>query len=89
MMALDGATPTVTPRNDYITKTRLGPAILNILQNESLFLLLIPIYMPEIIEIGPVIIKLLPNNNQYFTIQSRLHTTFSKLAVFTVTPPSR
>jgi len=42
-----------------------------------------------IIEIGPVIKKLLPNNNQNFAIHSRLHTTRSKSAVFTNTPPSR
>jgi len=31
----------------------------------------------------------LTHNNQHFAIQSRLHTTFRKSAVFTNTPPSR
>jgi len=30
------------------------------------------------IEIGPVVKKLKPNNNQYFAIQLRLHTTCRK-----------
>jgi len=74
--------------NAHNAITSLAPTFLK-KKNGILFLLSIPIYMPKMIEIGPLIKKLLPNSNQYFAIQSRLHTTCSKSAVITNTSPSR